>query len=111
MIISQEIESLRNELDRLIDRLELLDMEVHDRRQENGTSPEEMMSLIRDELQKQKVMRKTIAEATGCTPAAVSRYFKGSRKAPVSFILGALDYLGYKVEVLPMVLPFEPEGE
>ena len=110
MILSEEIRNLKLDAGVFLAKLGFLEKELHERGLDPSTSTDEMLALIREEALKQGVPQKALAEVTGCTPAAVSRYLSGKRKPSVEFLIQALGAVGYKVQVIPVVdLPFTPE--
>lgn len=114
MIIPHEIERLRNTLDECLDRLELLDTELRRMPETDGLALDEVMQFVKSEMRNRGMTQKDLAEKTGYSAPGVNRWLRGSRKAPLDFIIGALQALGYRMEILPArrtPLPFEDIGE
>jgi len=112
MILSLEINEMRDTIANLCDRLNALEDEMHGMAEDDGIGFEETMRLIRRELAERNMTQRELADTLGCTRPSVSLWLRGKRTPPLTFVIGALGLLGYKLVVLPEALPFTPnEGD
>lgn len=112
MILSMEIDEMRNAIGKFSVRLTEMENELHGANQINGASEEELIRLIRMKLAETGMTQRQIAVSIGCTPSSVSLILRQKRKAPMWFVIETLELLGYKLVVLPEALPFTPnEGD
>lgn len=112
MIISQEMDWLAEQLNDMTHRLYDIEEEMQKASARfPGCREDELLRLIRDTLFSTGMTQKGLAERVGCTRPAMSLYLRGKRKMPMQVMTACLEVLGYKLVVLPVALPFTPEGD
>lgn len=112
MIISQEMDKLEEQLSDMTHRLYDIEEEMQKASARfPGCTEAELVCLVHDTLIGTGMTQKELAERVGCTRPAMSLYLRGKRRMPMQTMTACLDALGYKLVVLPVALPFTPEGE